>query len=193
MITKSYSEADLLYYDYCNRKGKTFFRGMNKLFGVALNIEIPSAHFTRLTTICREFRKKTGGVIFINKLIEFLVQDFIEEISMTANRKDIYRRIINMDHSVEITGINDNEVSKIHSLPNSYFSNLQSTRVIFKYDDIYRLEVILADLDVLHEHEYTAEKLIGYLVSAFVIDIQQSGLGKVMKELTTKLDLGEEC
>lgn len=193
MLPKSYSEADLLYYDHCNRRGKSFFRGMNKLLGVPLNIEIPSVHLTRLATICRDFRQKTGAILFINKLIEFLVQDFIEEITTTVNKKEIYRRILNMDHTVEISGFNENEVSKIHSLPNSYFTNLQTTRIVFKYDDIYRLEVTLSDLEVLHEHEYTVEKLIGYLVSAFVIDIQQSGLGKVMKALIYKLDLREEC
>lgn len=187
-MIKIYSEADLLYYDRVHKFGSTFFKGMDKLLGVALSIEIPSSHLTRLTTICRDFRNRTNAVLFIDKLIQLLVEDFVDEITETSNLKEIYRRIISMDHSVEISGLEENRVSNIHNLPDSYFSNLQTKRVIFKYDDIYSLETILSDMEEIHEHKYTAEKLIGFLVSAFVIDIQKSGFGKIINEISYRLN-----
>lgn len=181
-----------MYYDRVEKRfGSSFFKGLDKLLGISLTIQIPSAHITRLTTVCRDFRNRTKSVLFIDKLVQILVEDFVLEYQETSNLKELYRRIINMDHSLVISG-SDIEDSKIPSLPNSYFNNLQDKRFIFNYNEIYTLETALQDLDIIHEHEYTVEKLIGYLVSAFAIDIQKSGLGKVINEISYRLNPEEE-
>lgn len=186
-MEKVYSSANIL-----NDNSSLFFKSIDKLIGVSLDIQIPSAHITRLTTICRDFRKKTSSSLFIDRLIQILVEEFVEEVIETSNLKEIYRRIIEMDHSIIIHDHEVNTKTKIHSLPVSYFEDLYIKRIIFKYDHIHRLEVALSDLDTIQEHEYTAEKLIGFLVSSFVINVQNSGLGKVIEELCYRLNLGEE-